>query len=356
MDHNYKDDLDSQLKEMNKSNRSHKDKMMTFEKLKNSSPRKFSPQKYYAAISLLVVLLFILVIPNMNSLIKEWQKTSEPPLVEKIVEENLVGTNVFTVDDITQDKLTKVSKYFKSEQKPSNITISPNYKPTLYSIRYDNASVENYYVWIDGRRTDEGIVFEGAFQREGDDNLYEISQEIATILLSDFFTYDMELEESHLLSLEQFNELDVSTNNSLLQKTNFKEITLNQVNIPNVDVPLDISAQTLMKNYMGLPNWKLESQGSYILMYEECLCGFNVGFQYDKKPYIEVAGYFVPLEDISGDEIKAALGEPIFFEESQTVSSYTLGYFNENHNGALMFRSYSNDKDTFHSFSVWRNK
>ncbi|MGM8215258.1 hypothetical protein ACLIA0_06735 [Bacillaceae bacterium W0354] len=340
--------ISDNLKQLGNIKRDDKRKRETFQKIKLTIDKKNHPIKLYVATTLASLLLIILLLPMFGQDLSLGSK--DAVTLEKVIEKNLIETVHYSAADFNEQTFNSIKEEFVNSSQETDFPFESMFTPTEYTLIYSNGDQAKYHVWMKAIRTANGIEFTGVYQPVGEEPYYLLSDQVINILMNDLYKYNLAEEKNNLKSWYNLN-LDVEQNNLILDNPSFIENAL-EGKVENIKPPLNTSGQSLIKNYMGLPDYKSDpAEGLVWLVYEDCRCGFGVEYGYEENPALGIVQYLIPI-NMSRDMIISKIGEPDAEGYSETGSGYYLYYYDDHGRVYLKFGSNEEDVDTFSSLYI----
>lgn len=123
---------------------------------------------------------------------------------------------------------------------------------------------------------------------------------------------------------EEFDEAAIASNNEKIKHPDFLPNAQNGV-IAGINISLKGPIGPIIENQIGQPDWRIGSEGGYILMYKDYQAGFGVPYDYEEYPESLIHSYHLPIY-LKEEEIIQSLGEPISKEFSEVDNGYYMYY------------------------------
>lgn len=140
-------------------------------------------------------------------------------------------------------------------------------------------------------------------------------------------------------TVPEFDPSAILLNNDKVKHADFLPNAIQGI-IAGINVSLQAPIGPIIESQIGQPDWRLESEGGYILMYKDYQAGLGVSYDYEDYPESPINSYYLPI-DLTEEEIIQSLGEPTSQEYSEVGSGYYLYYQFEEY--TLFFEKSSDD-------------
>ncbi|MGN8844783.1 hypothetical protein ACTNDN_18420 [Niallia sp. HCP3S3_B10] len=130
-----------------------------------------------------------------------------------------------------------------------------------------------------------------------------------------------ELDSAEAVELDQSAAL---LNNEKIRHSDFLPNAKNGM-IAGIDISLHDPIGSLIEDQIGQPDWRVSTEGGYLIYYDDYQAGFGVPYDYEEYSDSPINSYYLPIF-LTGDEIIEYLGKPTSQDYSEVSSGYYLYY------------------------------